>query len=177
MKRAVYTVFATTLALVACNQSIPEDVPCKEDTSCPTSFYCSSVGTCLEASAQSSPPNVQILGVTRGKEGDPEGSITLSAKGRLQMFYIVIRNAGGSQAPYPEISLKGPKCLDIEGSLGSNLIGIMEPGSTTTASVYADPDRDGTCLGTKHVEVSIEVGGGSVSPLRKTTGAFDVVLQ
>lgn len=173
MKRFLVLGSIALVADLACNQEIADDIPCKEDTSCPTHFFCNSVGRCASEEA-SGPPAVEVVGVAANKDDPPKTSVSVQ-RGKLGQFvYITIRNVGRSEAAYPKVTLTGPECLDVDGTLGANLIGILQTGDTSTQSVLIDPSKD--CPSPSQVDVTITVGGTSVSPTRTSEGHFEVVL-
>jgi hypothetical protein len=157
-----------------CNQTLSDAIPCRSDTNCPTDYFCDAAGEC--ASAESgSPAQLELVGVAMSATGAPAPAITFVEGGRMQSFYVVLRNAGRSQAAYPEVTFSAPVCLGMKAELASNLVGILDPGETRSASAYVDPEP--ACASPITVDVTMAVGGGSLSPLREARGSFTVLLR
>lgn len=171
MIRELVPVLAIATFLFACNQGISDHISCHEDDHCPSDYFCSRVGYCVDLE-KAGPPDIQVVGVSSTKEGEPTPSIHVGRE--ASSLYLVLRNAGREQGD-PSVLLEGPSCLHISGKLASNAFLQIDPGETARRSIFFSADED--CATPATVNVTMTVGGGSVSPLRVTHGSFSIALQ
>lgn len=161
------------VVLLGCYQDLPTDIPCDGDLSCPTDYWCTSAGTCSELS-KSSPPELVLEGASASASGPFGASVTIPRSGG--QVALQVHNRGGAEAAYPDITLAGPACFDLDGTIGSNLVGIIGPGERAVARQTAVRPTAPCPDAVVSVELKLSQGPSSRRFERVWTGSFTAVL-
>lgn len=158
--------------LSGCFQGVPDDIPCDSDDTCPTGYFCGSLGTCRDLEV-ASPPELRVSGVSRTSNGPFGESVTLPSSGPFIAFYLAFENVGGSEANLSSIELSAPECFGLPASVQGR--GSIAPGETDTVTVNYSPTPPCEAA-TAQVEVSATSGPSTRRLTRSWTGSFGVAL-
>jgi hypothetical protein len=164
---------AACVVLCGCFQEIPDDIPCAGDESCPTGYWCNAVGTCSDL-GKVKPPELMLVGASNSQNG-PFGNSVVIPRGGGQVA-LQITNRGGSEAAYPDIALTAPACFDVDGTISSNLVGIIDTGQTVVAHQTVARPTAPCPDATVNVEMKLSGGVSGRKFDRIWTGSFTAVL-
>lgn len=178
MRRFVLAAALSFVGHASCVATSNDDIPCVDydDQLCPTGYWCGRLDVC-ESFEDNPPPEIEIVGFATNLGGADEASaaadnafadeVTVDAE--IETIYLRLRNVGGGEAPYPNVSIDAPCCLGSDGSIGSNLIGIIPSGGTETLD-FAFRGWSSECPSPSAVTVTVSVLG------RVSIATLDVAL-
>jgi hypothetical protein len=156
-----------------CYQEIPENIPCDGDLSCPSEFWCNSIGTCSPL-GETTPAVLALEGVANSTTGPFGQTVTIPRGGGTVALKLV--NQGGAEAAYPDITVVAPACFDVEGTLPSNLVGIVGAGESVVARQTVARPTAPCPDAVVNVEMKLSQGPSSRRFERTWAGSFTAVL-